>query len=87
MKIQINKNFIYKDGKKLKQKTSVFKYILYGLDSSVNLHAHNHLDLHQEDEELKCKPFHLGKLQFRQIKNISLTLNVKNQIQKASTHH
>lgn len=67
----------------------MLKYILYGLDSSVHLHAHNRSDLHQEDEELRCKLFHLGKLQLRQIKNISPTLDVKIQIQKGkyTTHH
>ena len=47
--------------------------ILYGLDSNVRLLAHSHLDHHQGDEELKCKPFHLSKLQFRQIQDISPT--------------
>lgn len=51
--------------------------VLYGLDSNVRLLAHSHLDHHQGDEELKCRPFHLSKLQFRQTQDISPTVQLK----------
>lgn len=37
--------------------------IPYGQASSAHLQAHNHLDPHQEDEELICKHGHQDRLQ------------------------